>query len=150
MRGDGKYMGMIFVGKPTKKKIKNIMKNIAPVLFITLIAMLLVGMVSVSEAKKLAEVINKEKDFLGEISKGNLRATLDAGILARKDELGEMGQFTIRVQKFIRDMIERPVDEAVYQKNWRCQAQIYQTGIYRVRCSFLHCNGRYRFLQEVQ
>ena len=107
VRGDGKCVGMIFVGKPTGEVKKNIMKNIAPVLFITLIAMLLVGMVSVSEAKKLAEVINKEKDFLGEISKGNLRATLDAGILARKDELGEMGQFTIRVQKFIRDMIER-------------------------------------------
>lgn len=107
VRDNGECVGMIFVGKPTGEVKHNIIMNIAPVLVITLIAMLLVSFVSVSEAKKLASVINKEKDFLGEISKGNLRATLDPSILTRKDELGEMGQFTIMVQKFIRDMIER-------------------------------------------
>ena len=63
VRDNGECVGMIFVGKPTGEVKHNIIMNIAPVLVITLIAMLLVSFVSVSEAKKLDSVINKEKDF---------------------------------------------------------------------------------------
>ena len=78
--------------------------------------MLFAGLVGMKEADKLANIIKKEKEFLGEISKGNFKASLDANVLKRKDELGEMGLFTVHVQKFIRDMIERDALTKLYTR----------------------------------
>lgn len=116
LNSNGKCVGMVFAGKPTADVKKDLAKSVLPIFGIVLLMMVLAGSFGSSEAKKLANIINKEKVFLGEISKGNLRASLDANILKRKDELGEMGLFTVHVQKFIRDMIERDTLTKLYTR----------------------------------
>lgn len=116
LNSSGKCTGIVFAGKPTKDVKKEILQSVFPIILIIVIMMILAGAVGAGEANKLAETINKEKVFLGEISKGNLRASLDANILKRKDELGEMGLFTVHVQKFIRDMIERDTLTKLYTR----------------------------------
>ncbi len=103
----GECIGMVFAGKPTESIRRETMETVLPIFGISAIMMLLGALISVSTARGIAGVIEKEERFLGEIAKGNLRANIDANILARKDELGDMGRFTVHVQKFIRDMIER-------------------------------------------
>lgn len=109
-------VGMIFAGKPTNEIKKTIMLGVSPVFALVILMMLITSCKSAAVARKLAEVINKEKNFLGEIASGNLKASLDAGILKRDDELGDMGLFTVKVQKFIRDMIERDTLTKLYTR----------------------------------
>ena len=113
---DGKCIGMVAAGKPTSYVKKEILSSTLPIILIVLVMIFIASMLSTGEARRLAEVIGKEKNFLGQIADGNLRANLDADILKRDDELGEMGKFTVHVQRFIRDMIERDTLTKLYTR----------------------------------
>ena len=112
----GKCIGLVAAGKPTSYVKKEVLGSNLLIIVIALVMMLIGAMVGAGEAAKLAHVIDKEKKFLGEIADGNLRANLDADILKRPDELGEMGKFTVHVQRFIRDMIERDALTKLYTR----------------------------------
>lgn len=116
LNDSGECIGMIATCKPTADIKVEARKGILPYIAIILFMMFVVGCIGSAEAGKLAVIINKEKQFLGDIAKGNLRADLDANILKRNDELGEMGAFTVKVQKFIRDMIERDTLTKLYTR----------------------------------
>lgn len=45
--------------------------------------------------------------FLGDIAQGRLNTTLDETAFSRKDELGEMARFTVRVQADLKKLIEK-------------------------------------------
>ena len=112
----GEFKGMIFAGKPTADVKHEVLLSVMPIIIVSLIMMLLGALIGSMEARKLAEVINKEKNFLGQIAGGNLRANFDADILKRPDEIGEMGKFMVHVQRFIRDMIERDTLTKLYTR----------------------------------
>lgn len=116
LNNSGKCVGIVFAGKPTSIVKRELIRSVAPIIAIIALLMLFAGLVGMKEADKLANIIKKEKEFLGEISKGNFKASLDANVLKRKDELGEMGLFTVHVQKFIRDMIERDALTKLYTR----------------------------------
>ena len=107
VNSDGSVVGMMFAGKPTAVVKQDVLRSAIPIIGIAIAMMIIVSFIGTSFSKELAQAIGKEKNFLGAIAGGNLRAQLDASIIARKDEIGEMGRFTVHVQKFIRDMIER-------------------------------------------
>ncbi len=104
---DGEIVGMVFAGKPTVDIENRIKQSIAPIVGISAIMILLGALVSISTARNLSNVIEALKVFLGSIAQGELRATIDERITGRSDELGEMSRFTLKVQTFIIDMIER-------------------------------------------
>ena len=128
---DDKCIGMVFAGKPAGVVKNEVFMSALPMLLISLVMMILGGLLGANEAKKLADVISKEKNFLGQIADGNLRANLDADILKRPDELGEMGKFTVHVQRFIRDMIERDTLTKLYTR------RIGQTRLLNTRMGFV-------------
>ncbi len=113
---EGRPIGMIATCKPSGYVKQEVMLSCLPLILISLIMMALGAAIGAGEAKKLASVIEKEKSFLGQIADGNLRANLDADILKRDDELGEMGKFTVHVQRFIREMIERDTLTKLYTR----------------------------------
>ena len=112
----GRFMGMIFAGKPTADVKTEVLLSVLPIMIVSLLMMLIGALIGASEAKKLSEVIGKEKTFLGQIADGNLRANFDADILKRTEEIGEMGKFMVHVQRFIRDMIERDTLTKLYTR----------------------------------
>ncbi len=112
----GKFMGMIFAGKPTADVKTEVLLSVLPIMIVSVLMMLIGALIGAGEAKKLSEVIGKEKTFLGQIADGNLRANFDADILKRTDEIGEMGKFMVHVQRFIRDMIERDTLTKLYTR----------------------------------
>lgn len=107
INSDGTVAGMICAGKPSadieKESFFSSLKLIAVIAAMVVVAILF----SASSSRDIIETVEKEKAYLNEIAKGNLRANLDTEILKRKDELGDMGRFTVHVQKYIRDMTER-------------------------------------------
>ena len=112
----GEFSGMIFAGKPTAEVKHEVLLSVLPIIVVSVIMMLFGALIGGSEAKKLVDVIDKEKNFLGQIADGNLRANFDADILKRPDEIGEMGKFMVHVQRFIRDMIERDTLTKLYTR----------------------------------
>ena len=113
---DGTCIGMIFAGKPTKNVNHDILIAVSPILIIAIIMMILTSFICNGFTKELVSTISKEKSFLRDIAQGNLKAELDCRIMQRKDELGEMGRFTVHVQKFLREMVERDALTKLYSR----------------------------------
>ena len=113
---DKKCIGMIFAGKPSKNVQNEIMLAVSPILVIALIMILLTSFLCNGFTGELVSTISKEKIYLEELSKGNLKAELDYRIMQRDDEIGEMGKFTVHVQKFLKEMIERDALTRLYSR----------------------------------
>lgn len=114
--GDGTCIGMIFAGKPSDVVQAEIWKAMAPTIGVILVMIAVSCYICTSFSKDLVMIISRIKSFLKEISQGNLKAELDGRILQRKDELGEMGRFTARVQLSLREMIEKDMLTKLYSR----------------------------------
>lgn len=136
----GEFKGMIFAGKPTAAVKKDVLFSVMPIIIVSIVMMLIGALIGASEAKKLAAVIDKEKNFLGQIANGNLRANFDADILKRPDEIGEMGKFMVHVQRFIRDMIERDTLTKLYTR------RIGETKMKNTRMSLIEDGIKYHMV----
>lgn len=104
---DGTIIGMLFVAKPSDHVNKLVRDAVMPIFLIGLLAMVVVGFFTIRFTNKLIGAIDKIEVFLEKISKGNLNAELSAEVLTRKDELGEMGQHVVKMQKALRELIEQ-------------------------------------------
>lgn len=113
---DGECIGMIFAGKPTQTVNKEILFAVSPIVVIAVIMMILTSLICSGFTKEVVSTISKEKTFLREIAQGNLKAELDCRIMQRQDELGEMGRFTVHVQKYLREMVERDALTKLYSR----------------------------------
>lgn len=113
---NGDIVGMIFAGKPTSQVETESLKSVMWVPIVILLFSIVGAVMCEVPAKDITAAISKEKNFLNDISKGNLNAKIDEKLLKRKDELGDMARFTHSVQKFIRDMIERDALTRLYTR----------------------------------
>lgn len=113
---DGTIVGMIFAGKPTKEVESESLKSVLWVPIVVVLFSILGAIICGIPAREIVQAIGKEKNFLDDISKGNLNAKIDDKLLGRKDELGDMARFTHSVQRFIRDMIERDALTKLYTR----------------------------------
>lgn len=104
---DGTCVGMFFAGKPSKEIRDDILQALLPILAVTIVTVGIYCLLSNSFAKELVSVISYMKKFLGELAEGNFKTKLDDRIVQRRDELGEMGRFTNKLQICLKDMVER-------------------------------------------
>ncbi len=114
--GDGTCIGMVFAGKPTAVVKQEIMNSLFPILLMLVFVITLTCFVCSGFTNEMVMVISRIKTYLREIAQGNLKAELDSRIMQRDDELGEMGRFTVHVQKFLREMIEKDILTKLYSR----------------------------------
>lgn len=132
---DGKCIGMLAAGKPASEVERESRRALLWVPIATFFMVLFAIVFSSFPANSIVKAINEEKKFLGEISKGNLNASLQKDITERTDELGDMGRFSRGVQKFLRDMIERDTLTRLYTRRVGAskiaytQSQFNQAGV---------------------
>lgn len=74
---------------------------------VALLAILIAAFIMVNHITTIVGVIKKIMRFLGDIAQGRLNTTLDETAFSRKDELGEMARFTVRVQADLKKLIEK-------------------------------------------
>lgn len=103
----GECIGMFFVGKPSAEVERLVFKSVGPIILLSMLTMLLAGYVTIRFSKQLVDAIGKTEHFLEKVSCGNLQAQIDYSVLQRKDELGEMGRYIVRMQKALRELIEQ-------------------------------------------
>ncbi len=103
----GECIGMFFVGKPSAEVEQLVFKSVGPIVLFAMLTMLLAGYITIRFSKQLVNAIGKTENFLEKVSGGNLHAELDYSLLHRKDELGEMGRYIVRMQNALRELIEQ-------------------------------------------
>ncbi len=114
--GDGTCIGMIFAGKPTEEVNREILSSLMPIAMVLVLIVAMFCLICSSFTKEMVMIISRIKVFLREISQGNLKAELDSRIMQRDDELGEMGRFTVHVQRFLREMVEKDMLTKLYSR----------------------------------
>lgn len=103
---NGEVVGMIFAGKPSSHIDGVVARVTLPIIFISLLACIGVGYLSITNSRKVVYAVQRVSSFLSEVAQGNLSMNLDSLILKRKDELGDMGRSAVNMQRSLRTMVE--------------------------------------------
>ncbi len=104
-RGD--IVGMVYTGKPCTNVQATVMRAVLPIILIALIGMVVVSLISSSYTRRLLNALQKIRVFLSKVSTGNLWEELDADVLVRNDELSEMAQSALFMQRSLRNLVEQ-------------------------------------------
>lgn len=115
---DKTIVGMLFVGKPNIDVNVSVRNAILPLLFINVLTTVMIVLFNYVHTRKIASALSKIHAFLSQISIGNLSTRLDASLLNRKDELGEMGLAAMRMQKSLSSMIELDALTGIYNRRF--------------------------------
>lgn len=113
-----KVIGMLFVGTPRKEVIKDINKVILLVGGSAALVMAVVIVITVLYSRRMVYSLHKIQNFLGKIAGGDTKAEIDPYLLARHDEIGEMGRFAVMLQSSITDLVGKDPLTSLY--NRRC------------------------------
>lgn len=118
---NGGCIGMIAVAKPAEVIKDLVFKAIAPIIAVTVIAMLVAGIISFRYAKNLAVAIGNLQQALSNVAKGELSKEPHYTVMGRNDEISDMGRSVVAMQKSLHVLIERDALTELY--NRRCANQ---------------------------
>lgn len=104
---DNVVVGMLFVGKPTAEVDAFVRRSLYPLLAVDIILAILTSLLTFLYTKKFVAVLMQIHSFLKEVSTGNLDAKLSSAVLKRNDELGEIGQSAITMQRSLYTLVEQ-------------------------------------------
>ncbi len=113
---DGSCIGMFFLGKPSAEVRRLVRNSLIPTIGFCILTMLIVCLVTVGFSNKLVSAIRKTESFVETIAKGNLHTEFAADVLNRKDELGDMGQYLIKMQQALRNLVEQDTLTGLYNR----------------------------------
>ena len=113
---DGTCIGMIFLGKPSAQVEGMVAGSLSSIIICGLITMLIACMVTIRFSGRLVNAIRKMELFLVGIDKGDLHEEFDREVLERKDELGEMSRYLIKMQKSLQKLVEQDILTGLYNR----------------------------------
>ncbi len=113
---DGSCVGMFFFGKPSAQVRRLMRDSLKPTIGFCILTMLIVCFVTICFSSKLVGAIRKTESFVETIAKGNLHAEFDADVLNRKDELGDMGQYLVKMQHSLQNLVEQDTLTGLYNR----------------------------------
>lgn len=113
---DGTCIGMIFLGKPSAQVEGMVAGSLSSIIICGLITMLIACMVTIRFSGRLVNAIRKMELFLVGIAKGDLHEEFDREVLERKDELGEMSRYLIKMQKSLQKLVEQDILTGLYNR----------------------------------
>ncbi|MGN0319085.1 MAG: diguanylate cyclase [Lachnospira sp.] len=103
---DDTCTGMVCVGKPMATVNSYVVKNLLPIIAVSILGMILVSYVIFINSRKIADAIKKIEYLLTNISKGKLDGNIDGNILKRDDELSSIGKSVIQMQRSLKELVE--------------------------------------------
>lgn len=104
---DGSAVGMLFVGKPSANVEEAVQTSIYPLIYTDIILILIVLVFTFLYMRKFASCLMEIHGFLREVSTGNMNASLNAKILKRSDELGDIAVSALNMQRSLRTLVDR-------------------------------------------
>ncbi|MCR4588255.1 MAG: diguanylate cyclase [Lachnospiraceae bacterium] len=115
---DNELFGLIGVATPTATVQGAVSSVIWPIVIIAIVGAALAALISVLYSKNLLNALKKMEQFLSQVSRGRLTATLDESVSKRKDEIGKMGISAMEMEKSLRDLIEKDALTGLYNRRY--------------------------------
>ncbi len=112
----GTCIGMIFLGKPSAEVEGLVVSSLAPIILFGLLTMLIACLITIRFSCRLVRAIRKMELFLAAIEEGDLHEEFDREVLERKDELGEMSRYLIKMQKSLQKLVEQDILTGLYNR----------------------------------
>ncbi|MCR5591126.1 MAG: diguanylate cyclase [Lachnospiraceae bacterium] len=114
--GGGECIGMIGVAKPATELKNRINRSVMNNIVVMLLAILITSFFITRFANNLVSVVKHMLVFMKSLADNKLDAKLDASVLQREDELGEMGRNLGSLQIALRRLIERDVLTGLFNR----------------------------------
>ena len=109
-------VGMIGVAKPATELRESINKSVTKNLIVMILAIAVTSVFIMRFANSLVTVVKYMLDFMKKLADNKLDAKLDAQVVQREDELGEMGRNLNSLQIALRRLIERDVLTGLFNR----------------------------------
>jgi len=101
----GQIIGMVFAGQPSTEVDSFINQKLNTFIIISVVMLLIAAAYGLWASTRLAKSIVKAEDAVKALADGQLDVTVDAAVLKRTDEIGDMGQaiadLTVRLGEII-------------------------------------------------
>ena len=116
--GSENIIGAICILKPANQIHSKFAKQVIP-----LIAMIIAGVVIITYLNylyfgKLNKNFKHIRNFLGEVTGGNLKAEMNREALAREDEIGDVAKASVNMQKSLRNLIVKDSLTDLYNRRY--------------------------------
>lgn len=116
--GSEDIIGAICILKPANQIHSKITKQVIP-----LIAMIIAGVVIITYLNylyfgKLNKNFKHIRNFLGEVTGGNLKAEMNREALAREDEIGDVAKASVNMQRSLRNLIVKDSLTDLYNRRY--------------------------------
>lgn len=108
--------GMIGVAKPATELKSKINSSVNRNIIVMLLAILITSFFITRFANELVKIVKYMLDFMKKLSENKLDTKLDARVVQREDELGEMGRNLNNLQISLRRLIERDVLTGLFNR----------------------------------
>lgn len=115
---DGSVVGMIAVLKHADNVKLHIKQSVYPVFFIVIIITAFAGFISAVYSQKIINCFESIKKYLLSIKKDRNLEPLDGKLLARQDELGEMANAAVDMQRSIKMLTESDTLTGIYNRRY--------------------------------
>lgn len=103
---DGNIVGMLFVGKPRAEVDAAVRESLYPLILAVIITIIIMAICIFLYNKGIVSILIKIRNFLSETADGDLNAELNPAVTGRNDELGQIGQSILSMQRSLRTMVE--------------------------------------------
>ncbi len=110
--------GMIGVATPTETVRGAVSSVVLPIVVIAILGAALATVISVLYSKSLLNALKKMEQFLFQVSRGRLTASLDESVSKRNDEIGKMGASALEMEKSLRELIEKDALTGLYNRRY--------------------------------
>ena len=118
INSDGSVIGMIAVAKPLAEVNELVSKAVLPLVFVTLVLLVLTGLISLRYSSTLVKTILGLEKSLSHVANGELNKSPDDKIIHRNDELGDMAKSIVQMQKSLHALIEEDALTELYNRRY--------------------------------
>lgn len=130
--GTNEIVGMIFLGT-RQQKVNNAVNRVRLQFFLIIISVITVGGSVVSfKVSKLIQVLKENMETINNISTGQLNVHVEAKILDRKDEIGELGRSILNLKEKLHTIVVDIHDKSANLNMETVQIEEISNNIYQV------------------
>ncbi len=116
--GNKDVIGAICILKPANQIHSKITKQVIPLIAIIIIGVVIIIYLNYLYFGKLNKNFRHIRNFLGEVTGGNLKAEMNPEVMAREDEIGDVAKASVNMQRSLRNLIVKDSLTDLYNRRY--------------------------------
>lgn len=116
--GSENIIGAICILKPANQIHSKFAKQVIPLIAIIIAGVVIITYLNYLYFGKLNKNFKHIRNFLGEVTGGNLKAEMNREVLAREDEIGDVAKASVNMQRSLRNLIVKDSLTDLYNRRY--------------------------------